>query len=281
MRVRSGRRSSLQRSPPALIGFTRDTPTDILETCSSPTFLDQHDSGVGERLFVTCFADGEIYVFDPAVPRLVKTFPVGRGPVGPGVRRQPRPQRRLRRSASATTTSRSSTSQPGSPTEYHVIQRIGFPRVDPAMNAPPGCRLGLLSLAARRAACSPRPTSCRPTISTARRTSRSCAWARSERPAPTPTATRRDRAVHGLRPADARLSPAARRRREATPARRASIHNRTFAFVPNSASGDLSVIDADNWKIVDLNKATGGLRARPAGRAARADLVDHATAAGW
>ena len=45
----------------------------------------------------------------------------------------------------------------------------------------------------------------------------------------------------------------------------ASIHNRTFAFVPNSASGDLSVIDADNWKIVDLNKATGGFGRVPLG----------------
>ena len=56
----------LQRSPPALIRFQDQyTPTDILETCSSPTFLDKYDSGVGARLFVTCFADGEIYVFDP------------------------------------------------------------------------------------------------------------------------------------------------------------------------------------------------------------------------
>ncbi len=61
----------LQRSPPALVRFLPPdsplypgTPTDILETCSSPTFLDKYDSGVGERLFVTCFADGEIYVYD-------------------------------------------------------------------------------------------------------------------------------------------------------------------------------------------------------------------------
>ena len=37
----------LQRTPPALIGFLDSTPTDVLETCGSPTFLDQHDSGVG------------------------------------------------------------------------------------------------------------------------------------------------------------------------------------------------------------------------------------------
>ncbi len=45
----------------------------------------------------------------------------------------------------------------------------------------------------------------------------------------------------------------------------ASIHNRTFAFVPNSASGDLSVVDANKWKIIDLNKATGGYGRVPLG----------------
>jgi hypothetical protein len=45
----------------------------------------------------------------------------------------------------------------------------------------------------------------------------------------------------------------------------AAISSRTFAFVPNSASGDLSVIDADSWKIVDLDKATGGFGRAPLG----------------
>ena len=57
-----------------------------------------------------------------------------------------------------------------------------------------------------------------------------------------------------------RPSPTRSRRQPA-----ASMQNRTFAFVPNSASGDLSVIDADTWKIVDLNKATGGYGRVPLG----------------
>ena len=44
-----------------------------------------------------------------------------------------------------------------------------------------------------------------------------------------------------------------------------SIHNRTFAFVPNSASGDLSVIDADTWKLVDMDKSTSGYGRVPLG----------------
>ena len=43
------------------------------------------------------------------------------------------------------------------------------------------------------------------------------------------------------------------------------MHNRTFAFVPNSASGDLSVIDADTWKLVDMDKSTSGYGRVPLG----------------
>ena len=45
----------------------------------------------------------------------------------------------------------------------------------------------------------------------------------------------------------------------------AAISSRTYAFVPNSASGDLSVIDGDSWKLVDLDKATGGYGRAPLG----------------
>jgi hypothetical protein len=118
----------LQRTPPALIGFLDGTPTDVLETCGSPTFLDQHDNGVGPRLFVTCFADGEIYVFDPAVPRLVKTFRIGRGPAGLVFDDK-------RSVAYAVGFGDNNVSvidlAPGSLTEYQVIQRIGFPRTIP------------------------------------------------------------------------------------------------------------------------------------------------------
>jgi hypothetical protein len=118
----------LQRSPPALIGFLDSTPTDILETCSSPTFLDQIDTGVGPRLFVTCFADGEVYVFDPAVPRLVKTFQVGRGPSGLVYDKN-------RQVAYVVGFGDNDISvvdlAPGNDTEYSVIQRIGFPATTP------------------------------------------------------------------------------------------------------------------------------------------------------
>ncbi len=44
-----------------------------------------------------------------------------------------------------------------------------------------------------------------------------------------------------------------------------SATTRTFAFMPNGASGDLSVIDADKWKIVDLSQNSSGYGRVPLG----------------
>ncbi len=128
---------ALQRVPPDLVGFdiannnaggTTATPTDVLETCSSPTFLYQHDAGDGPRLFVNCFDTGEVYVFDPSGPTLLTTFGVGRGPAGM-VFDTARPL------AYVLDFSQNDVSvvdlAPMSPTQYHVIQRLGFPSVTP------------------------------------------------------------------------------------------------------------------------------------------------------
>ena len=128
---------ALQRLPPDLVGFdiavnvagsATATPTDVIETCSSPTFLYQHDAGDGPRLFVNCFDTGEVYVFDPAGPTLLTTFGVGRGPAGM-VFDTARPL------AYVLDFSQNDISvvdlAPGSPTQYHLIQRLGFPSVTP------------------------------------------------------------------------------------------------------------------------------------------------------
>jgi hypothetical protein len=128
---------ALERVPPDLVGFdiatneagvTTAIPTDFSETCSSPTFLYEHDSGQGLRLYVNCFDTGEIYVFDPAVPTLITTFQIGRGPAGLVFDD-------LRKQAYVIGFSDNNFSvvdlAPGSQTQYHVIQRIGFPTVTP------------------------------------------------------------------------------------------------------------------------------------------------------
>ena len=142
------------------------------------------------RLFVTCFADGEIYVYDPALPRLVKTFSVGRGPLGAGVRRHARPQVAYVVGFGDNNISVIDLA-PGSPTEYHVIQRIGFPESHPAMTRPPSVPDRPAELRCRPPRARPRPTSC-PTNDLNRPTDIAfmCLGAFG-RPAPTPTAARR------------------------------------------------------------------------------------------
>jgi hypothetical protein len=146
----------LQRSPPTLIGFVPSTmaATDFLETCGSPTVLDKYPrqprptppltppspsmpssypkapilDQPNTRLFVSCFADGEVYVYDPFVPQLVRTFSVGRGPAGLVFDDK-------RQVAYVVGFGDNNVSvidlAPDSPTEYHVIQHIGFPRTAP------------------------------------------------------------------------------------------------------------------------------------------------------
>jgi hypothetical protein len=118
----------LQRVPPAVVGFDGTIPTSVLETCSNPTFLYRYaaDPSLGDRLFVNCYDTGEIYVFDPSVPRLEATFQVGRGPAGMVF-----PKGDYGKYAYVIGFGDNNLSvvdlQAGSPTEYHVIQRIGFP----------------------------------------------------------------------------------------------------------------------------------------------------------
>jgi DNA-binding beta-propeller fold protein YncE len=129
----------LQRSPPALVGFDITpnaegrmslVPVDVLETCSSPTFLDMYDAGgTGVRLFVTCYEGGQIYVFDPYVPRLLKVIEVGRGPAGLSFDAVvPNPKGVFAYSTGFGANNISVIDLlPGSPTEYQVVQRLGFP----------------------------------------------------------------------------------------------------------------------------------------------------------
>lgn len=139
----------LQRVPPALVGFDLDRdpltglyrPTDVIETCASPTYLQSHNpGGTGWQLYVTCFETGQIYVVDPYIPRLVSVIDVGRGPAGLAF--GPAPGESNVPPADSTTTRGYVVGfgdndisvvdlSPGSPTQYHVIQRLGFPSTVP------------------------------------------------------------------------------------------------------------------------------------------------------
>jgi hypothetical protein len=132
----------LQRVPPALIEFDASTdprafgnfPSAVLETCTGPTFLQAYDAGEGTRLYVTCFDAGQIYVFDPYVPRLISVINAGRGPAGlafPLAARADRPERLAYVVGFSANDIPVVDLTPGSGTQFHVVQRIGFPSLTP------------------------------------------------------------------------------------------------------------------------------------------------------
>ncbi len=132
----------LQRTPPALIGFDtlggQNVPSDVTEICQGPTFLHMTppyrpsnfdtratDTDTNKRLFVTCFEAGEIYVVDPYVPQIISIIEVGRGPAGLAFSNEPTPLRAYVVGFGANNVSIIDLAD--GPTQYHVIERIGFP----------------------------------------------------------------------------------------------------------------------------------------------------------
>jgi DNA-binding beta-propeller fold protein YncE len=155
----ASRAFALQRVLPALVGFDiarsndgalTSIPTDVIETCSSPTFLYQYpppqlpepppsapavplspyDATPDNptRLFINCFDTGEVYVVDPSIPSLITTLMVGRGPAGMFFDKYNQVAYVLNFTQNNVVVMDLA---PGSPTQYHVIQRLGFPTVTP------------------------------------------------------------------------------------------------------------------------------------------------------
>jgi YVTN family beta-propeller protein len=117
----------LQRVPPAVVDFYQGVPNQVLEVCQSPTFLQKNNAG--DRLFVTCFDSGEVYVIDPFTPQVERIFTVGRGPAGLVF---PEHDSTVAYVVGFSDNNISVVDiEPGSPTQYHVVQRIGFPNSVP------------------------------------------------------------------------------------------------------------------------------------------------------
>ena len=106
-------------------GTPANTPIDVLEVCGGPTAMQMHDAGRGNRIYVTCYDDGQIYVVDPNALVVTSVIDVGSGPTSlvfsdrdPGV-------------AYVASYANSHLSvidfTPGNPTENHVVLRIGLP----------------------------------------------------------------------------------------------------------------------------------------------------------
>lgn len=129
----------LQRTPPALVALdaATQTPFSVTEVCQGPTELTQQRDASGRTvaLFVTCFDAGEVYVVDPWVPRVRNVIPIGRGPVAmilpPAGVTDPVDANRAYVVAFGGNNVVVIDLAEGSKTQYHVIQRIGFPSATP------------------------------------------------------------------------------------------------------------------------------------------------------
>jgi DNA-binding beta-propeller fold protein YncE len=106
-------------------GMPLNTPIDVLEVCSGPTAMQMFNAGRGNRIYITCYDDGYIYVVEPNALVVTSVIDVGAGPTSlvfsptdPGV-------------AYVASFANSHLSVidlvPGSPTENHVVMRMGLP----------------------------------------------------------------------------------------------------------------------------------------------------------
>jgi hypothetical protein len=126
--------SSSSSDPAALVVLDRrlgsngepsNQPGAILEVCSGATQMQYHNAGRGQLIFITCYEGGEIYVVDPKVPLVVAIIEAGHGPVG--LTFSPADPTIAYVAGYADNNVSVIDLSPGSPTEYMVVQRIGFP----------------------------------------------------------------------------------------------------------------------------------------------------------
>jgi hypothetical protein len=113
----------LDRTPDQT-GRPANLPISVIGVCTGPTDLQMHDAGRGNMLFVTCFSGGQIYVIDPTLLTLVAAIDIGLGPNAPVFSPD---GKTVYVGAYADNSIAVVDLAPGSPTEFRVVQRIGFP----------------------------------------------------------------------------------------------------------------------------------------------------------
>jgi DNA-binding beta-propeller fold protein YncE len=121
----------MNREPPSLAvvdtsigadGVPRNLVTGGTDLCREASGLAVADLGDGERVFVSCFTEGELYVIDPRAGVEVEAIAtVGRGPFGVAVSA-------ARKKLYVTNFFENSIAvidlTPGAPTQYRVVLRI-------------------------------------------------------------------------------------------------------------------------------------------------------------
>jgi len=136
----------VQRSPPSLqvydtslgsTGFPKNVGAGGIDICREASTLAVVDSTLGQRVYVTCFQDGQIYVIDPRhLDSPDDILLVGRGPysvvASDPVATDPAPNQHPHRFLFVSNFLEDTIAvvdiQPGSPTFDRVVLRIGTPR---------------------------------------------------------------------------------------------------------------------------------------------------------
>jgi DNA-binding beta-propeller fold protein YncE len=116
---------AIDRSPDSR-GDPQNRPIAAVEVCAGPTQLAWHDAGRGPRLFVNCFEGGQVYVLDPNLMVIDAIIEVGAGPAD--LQFSPADATVAYVAGFANNNVSVIDLRPGDPTEYRVVQRIGFPR---------------------------------------------------------------------------------------------------------------------------------------------------------
>jgi DNA-binding beta-propeller fold protein YncE len=106
-------------------GTPSNAPKDVLELCSGPTAMAMHNAGRGDRIYVTCYDAGQIYIIDPTAFAFISRIDVGVGPTS--LVFSPRDAEIAYVASFANSHLSVIDLKPGSPTENHVVQRIGLP----------------------------------------------------------------------------------------------------------------------------------------------------------
>jgi DNA-binding beta-propeller fold protein YncE len=119
----------LHRNTPEFSNSTNPAALVVLDRRPGPngTNMQFHDSGRGNLLYITCFEGGQINVVDPQDPRVVAVIETGRGPLA--LTFSPADKTVAFVASYAENNVSVIDLQPGSPTEYMMVQRLGFPHL--------------------------------------------------------------------------------------------------------------------------------------------------------
>jgi YVTN family beta-propeller protein len=106
-------------------GAPANSPIAVFQVCNGPTGMQIHDAGRGDRIYVTCYDDGQIYVIDPVAMVVESILYVGEGPIG--LVFSPRNKGVAYVASFANSHLSIIDLTPGSRTENRVLLRVGLP----------------------------------------------------------------------------------------------------------------------------------------------------------